>query len=232
MTAAGTTPLMSKIITECRFADRAQAAEQLAADLAGIAESAISENGRASLVFSGGSTPGPMLELFSQKQLDWQHIFVTLSDERRVAVDHELSNELMLRSALLRGPAGAINFTSLHGASVEQRLEQFPKPIDAVVLGMGADGHTASLFPGHPDLANTLGSSNLSADVGGPDFDPARTTLTPAVLLDSKQIILLFFGAEKWAVYAAAKSGDNVSQYPVRCVLNQSDIPVTVYWAP
>lgn len=232
MTVAGTTLLMSKNITERRFADRGQAAEQLATDLADIAGSAIDESGRASLVFSGGSTPGPMLELFSQKQLDWKHVYVSLSDERRVAPDHELSNELMLRNALLQGPATAINFTSLHGASVEQRLQQFPRPIDAVVLGMGVDGHTASLFPGHHDLENVHRSSALSVDVGGPDLDPARTTLTPAALLDSKLIVLLFFGNKKWVVYESAKTGKNVSQYPVRCVLNQSDVPVTVYWAP
>jgi 6-phosphogluconolactonase len=138
----------------------------------------------------------------------------------------------MIRQSLLKGPAANTTFTGLRDPQREARLEEFPKPINAVVLGMGSDGHTASLFPGQPDLSEILASTNHSEWVKRPGKELDRITLTPSFLLNSNIVVLLFFGAEKWAVYEAAKVGRDTSQYPVRCILNQEDVPVYTYWAP
>ncbi len=223
---------MNNHLTERCFASRSEASAQLASDLAELANSVIAKSGHASFVFSGGTTPAPMLEQLSAAELSWADVYVTISDERDVSTEDNSSNELMIRQSLLKGPAAKLNFTGLRDPQREARLEEFPKPVNAVVLGMGSDGHTASLFPGQPDLPELLASTNHSELVKRPDQDLDRITLTPSFLLNSNILVLLFFGSEKWAVYEAAKVGRDTSQYPVRCILNQEDVPVYTYWAP
>jgi len=223
---------MNNHLTERCFASRSEASRQLASDLAELAGSVIANSGQVSFVFSGGTTPGPMLEHLSVAELSWADVYVTISDERDVSTRSESSNERMLRQTLLQGPAEKLNFTGLHDPEREAHLEKFPRPVNAVVLGMGSDGHTASLFPGQPDLAEILASSNLSELVKRPGKDLDRITLTPTFLLDSNILVLLFFGTEKWTVYEAAKFGRDTSEYPVRCILNQENVPVFTYWAP
>jgi len=223
---------MNNHLTERCFPSRSEASRQLARDLAELANSVIAKSGYAGFVFSGGTTPGPMLEHFSAAELNWEDVYVTISDERDVSTEDKSSNERMLRQTLLQGLAEKLNFTGLHDPDRDSHLEKFPRPVNAVVLGMGSDGHTASLFPGQPDLAKILASTNLSELVTRPGNDLDRITLTPSFMLDSNILVLLFFGVEKWAVYEAAKQGQDVMEYPVRFILNQDDVPVYTYWAP
>jgi 6-phosphogluconolactonase len=208
------------------FADRTRAAEALAGALQAGLGAALAARGKAALVVSGGSTPAPMFRLLCGKPLAWNRIDVLASDEREVPPDHPDRNEAMIRRELLQGAAAAARLVPLIPAG------PIPDRFDEVVLGMGEDGHTASLFPDSPDLAAALSSHDPLARLWVPRLDMHRVSLTPTALLASGRISLLFFGAEKRAVLEAALGGDDRAKYPVRAVLVQDAVPVTVYTAP
>jgi len=115
----------------------------------------------------------------------------------------------------------------------ERQLQTLPRPFDIVLLGMGADGHTASLFPDSPDIAAALdeAATALCHPIRrGPDETP-RMTMTLAALLDAAEVKLLFFGPEKWQTYMKARKRKS-ALLPVSRILRQERAPVTVYWAP
>lgn len=196
---------------------------------------------KASLVVSGGSTPGPCFEHLSTEPLDWSRITVIPSDERWVPGSHPDSNELLVRSRLLRGKASPGKFLSFfregidadHAPSeIEPDLQVLDRPFSVSLLGMGQDGHFASLFPDYPGLEKALDPQGapqciVVQTVGSPHL---RISLTLSALLDSKHIVLLIFGDEKRAVYEAASRGD--SSYPIESLLQHSSVPLTVIWAP
>jgi 6-phosphogluconolactonase len=97
---------------------------------------------------------------------------------------------------------------------------------------MGTDGHTASLFPGAPQLEAALRSPEPLALLDVPSLGSQRVSLTPAALLATRRIDLLIFGTEKRAIYESAVAGDDLGEFPVRCVLRQKQVPVRVFWAP
>ena len=208
------------------FAHREDAAMALADDLQNGLTAAVQEKDRASLVVSGGTTPAGMFRLLCQRNLPWSRVTVLASDERDVPPDHAERNEAMIRRELLQGEAARARLVSLIPPG------EIPGFFDELVLGMGADGHTASLFPDSPDLCDALKSSQTLEWLTTPSSPVRRISLTPRALLQSGRISLLFFGAEKRAVYEAAESGTDLGEYPVRVILRQERAPVTVYWAP
>lgn len=202
---------------------------------------AVRERGQASLVLSGGRTPVPFLEALAAHRLAWRSVSVTLADERWVPVDSADSNERLIREHLLHGPAADARFVGLYTgtphpaageAACAEALATVPRPFDVVVLGMGGDGHTASLFPGSPQLSDALAADRPCAGVTGDEPPRDRMTLTPAALLDGRWIVLHIAGETKWAVLEAAAAAGPVTEYPVRAVLHQDRVPVHVYWSP
>lgn len=198
--------------------------------------------GKASLVVSGGRTPLGLFKLLSQQTLDWDKVTITLADERWVDLHDESSNEKLVRENLLQGKAATANFVSLkspaqtpfEGASdIEPRLNEMAKPFDVVILGMGDDGHTASLFPGATDLfpALDMKSGHLCMGMTPLTAPLDRITLTLPALLNSRQIFLHLVGEGKRAVYQQAQEGDDVNEMPVRSVLHQNKTPVDVFWS-
>lgn len=196
--------------------------------------------GNATCVLCGGSSPVAMLHALRRCTLPWRQVTLIPSDERLVAVDHDDSNEAMIRNELLQDEAAAAKLLSLGGAGIPDRarlaginaaLGKLPRPLDLVVLGMGDDGHTASLFPTSPNLADALESHDECVLQRPEHLDVARLTLTPALLLDAREIVLLFFGEHKRTVYEQAINAGDVEELPVRCVLQQRKVPVTVFWA-
>jgi 6-phosphogluconolactonase len=202
----------------------AQAVEvQLAAGLA--------DRGRASLVATGGRSPGPVYDRLKDADLDWAHVAVTLSDERQVDVDSSNANARQLRERLFVGPAAKARYLPLTDYA-EPALRAL-MPFDAVMLGMGEDGHIASLIPGSPVMAEAMdpkGKPLVAESPAGFGSPPvARITLTLAALLQSRAIFLLIAGEAKRQVIADALAGADL---PVRAILQQDRAPVRVFWTP
>ncbi len=212
-------------------------AEKVVAMLAADIES----SGTGSLVVSGGRTPVGFFHLLSQQQLDWSAVTITLADERWVDNQHKDSNEKLVRENLLINEAHRANFIALKNSAAdaadgESDLEQAlasAGQFTVVILGMGDDGHTASLFPGAEALALGLDmSSGRTAIAVTPTEAPhQRISMTLPRLLDSKQVIIHISGAGKQAVLQAAQAGEDIAELPIRAVLNQQAAPLSVYWA-
>jgi 6-phosphogluconolactonase len=233
------------VIVERLFADSAALIPALALEVVERLTAGVAQRGAASLVATGGTTPGRLYDALAQTPAPWDHISVTLSDERWVAADDPGSNEKMVRERLLQGLAAAAHWVPLKtpaatptGAlpQVEQRLAALGPPFDVVLLGMGVDGHVASLFPGGPELAEAMddaaGRLVCAVHREGAAGCALRLSLTRAGLLLTRQIIVLIEGAEKLAVYRQALEGDSIEAMPIRMVLQQHRAPVQVWWAP
>ncbi len=214
-------------------------ADQIAASL----KSAIAARRVASLVVSGGKSPLRLFELLRAEELDWSSVCVALADERWVDPSDPASNEKLVREVLLKGPAAAARFQGLkNGAptpdmgavSAWETFARVPRPFDALVLGMGDDGHTASLFPGSPNLANALNPAAAAGCVGmrAPAAPRPRLSLNLSALLDSRRITLLINGDAKRRTYLAACTPGPPQEMPVRAVLRQTRTPVEVMWSP
>lgn len=201
---------------------------------------AVESRGDASLVVSGGSTPRPLFQAMAQRRLPWEKITVTLADERWVDTASNDSNEGMLRKTLLQAEAVRVRFVPLkNGAETaldgrdecERALAGISRPFDQVILGMGDDGHTASLFPSVSGSALDTKTTNLCAAIKPRDAPHERMSLTARALLDSRRIILHIVGDDKWRVYEKAMAPGNIDELPVRVVLRQKRVPVDVYWS-
>lgn len=238
------------MIDEQRYPDAPSAAEALALDVASRLWAAIAARKQASLVVSGGKSPLPFFAALRTQALDWSKVWITLADERWVDPASPDSNEALVREHLLRDNAAAARFVGLKTpgqtpeeglAAANEAFVQLPKPFDAVVLGMGADGHTASLFPAMPGLMDALRPEEPPAVVVGvaPNSPEARVSLNLPALLSSRQLFLPIQGSTKWAVYRAARGLNAPTrlktskeflklQFPVAALFAQESVPMTV----
>jgi 6-phosphogluconolactonase len=211
-------------------------------------QSGCTDNGSASFMVSGGSTPAPLYQRLAKLPLPWQQIKVALVDERWVGPEHKSSNQAFIQSTLMQDNASKANFTVMKtlAATAKDGLDdtsanyaKLPQPFDLTILGMGGDGHTASIFPECDGIEQALDSQSdqlLSAitakrsEVTGDNLE--RITLSLAGLLKSRQLVLLITGEEKLAVYRQALNQSNPQKMPVSAVLTQQQVPVHVFWAP
>jgi 6-phosphogluconolactonase len=226
-----------------RLPDRAELGRRLADDITTRLDAAIAARGRASLVVPGGSTPAPVFDGLSGRDLAWDRVAVTLNDERWVDPTEEGSNERLVRERLLVGRAAAARLLGLKTAhasptdaipEVTARLAALPRPFDVMLLGMGADGHTASLFPGSPALQASLGgdgSEVQAVDAPGARGSAERITLALPALLDSRFIALLITGEDKLETLARAQAGSDPLELPIGAVLQRATTPVHIYWS-
>lgn len=217
-------------------------ATALAADVARRLKSAIADRGHASLVVSGGSTPLPFLLSLSGFDLSWRQVTVTLADERWVDSEHMDSNERFVRENFLVGPVAEAKFVSLKAdadtpqegwAEVEQRVAAIPRPFDVVVLGMGGDGHTASLFPDTEGLQQALQTDcgKLTWPMNPPSVVQARMSMTLDALLNCEMLALHIVGNEKKVMFERSLSAAPAT-YPIAAVIQTAPEKLTVYWSP
>jgi 6-phosphogluconolactonase len=203
--------------------------------------SAIKERGAASLAVSGGRTPVAFFHLLSHQVLDWSKVVVTLADERWVDANHSDSNEKLVRENLLINEAQTAKFIPLKNSAMDavkgeiqtERAIESIGQFTLVILGMGDDGHTASLFPGAETLALGLdmNSGRTAIAVTPPAAPHQRMSLTLPCLLNSQQIIIHISGAVKQNVLQAAQAGNDITELPIRAILNQQVAPLSIFWA-
>ncbi|XOF35156.1 MAG: 6-phosphogluconolactonase [Candidatus Electrothrix sp. YB6] len=224
------------------FPDRGKLIAALSDRIGTALSRSISKQGRASLAVSGGSTPKPLFRQLSGLDLLWQQVVVTLVDERWVDPGGSDSNEQLVRQHLLQNRAAAAGFIGLKNAApsadqgeaeCERHLQEVPRPFTILILGMGNDGHTASLFPGADRLAaaTDMDSGRICMAVTPKTAPHARMTLTLPAILDAEEILLHITGPDKKAVLDKALTDGPPEVMPIRYVLRQQTTPVTVYWA-
>ena len=207
-----------------------------------ILKQSLQDNFQTSLVMSGGSTPKGLFQLLSNTKIDWSKILITMADDRWVDVSHKDSNERLVKDLMLRNHAKNAKFVSLKSACTSasdgaMELEySFPKisSFSLVILGMGADGHTASLFPNTESLRQGIDlncSQQFIASMPN-DAPHMRISMTASRLLAADEIIIHITGDKKRKVLDKAFSGTDAAEIPVRIILNQTKVPVTVFWSP
>jgi 6-phosphogluconolactonase len=215
------------------YPDRDTLMRDLAELVADPLRGAHGSKGRATLAVPGGTTPAPFLAALSEADLPWADVSVLPTDERMVSELSSRSNARLIRESLLQGPASAARFVDMYEPLLGARRARVAAvlPIDVAVLGMGADMHTASLFPGAPELAEALAEAAPEiVEIHPPGQPEARLTLTAPVLRAASVIHILITGPDKLAALEAALAGGPVAEAPVRAVLT-APCPVTVHYA-
>lgn len=221
------------------YPDAEHAALAAAEAIADWLAAGLAENDRASFVGTGGSSPGPVYDLLSTLPLPWEKISVTLSDERWVPPSSPESNERQLRERLLRGEAAPAKFVPLWSAAptTEDAAEAAEEaladlfPADVVLLGMGEDGHIASLFPGSSMLEEGLDPLGGSLVIAVPTGDPApaleRISLTLYAMKQAWLILVLISGEAKRRII------EDRDDLPVHALFRAAGpMPVRVIWSP
>ncbi len=212
---------------------------QLAADFAdysaSILHDALAKNRKASLVVPGGNTPRHYLPLLARQPLRWQDVTVTLSDERWVDTKTAASNERLVTEHFLTHMLESASFVGLkthhsHPSqaieTVHKRLSNMPLPFDLTVLGLGEDGHIASLFPAmNPDL--TTPHLCLSAE---PPIAPSpRISLALTTLADSRNIAVVVTGSKKRRLIDKLTSAPPDQQIPLSWLMQRSHSPIMIF---
>lgn len=204
---------------------------------------ALQQHDRARLLVSGGTTPAPVFRALSLAPLEWERVDIALVDERWLRPDDPDSNAHLVNEYLLQGHARRARFETLTrtgrniGEAVSDANLHARRPTDVVLLGMGDDGHTASLFPNMRHLDQALASPNAYVAVDAstcPGAGPwtRRISLTPAGLMPARLRLLLIRGEQKRAVFETAMAGTDPYAMPVRIAFTTPGAGLHVYWCP
>jgi 6-phosphogluconolactonase len=217
-------------------------ADAVAGDVGFIVDSALDARGNSLIALPGGKTPLPIYSRLADKLLGWKKVTIIPTDDRLVPMDDELSNVRAIARVFLPTGARVIPIATeiadyrLAGNSADARLQDLPWPPDLVWLGMGEEGHTASIFAG-PDLQNALDAPKARRAVGVlPDPMPqdapvARVTLTRAAILSARTILITITGDAKRALLEQAIADGHSSKLPIGRVLAEAEQPIDIHWA-
>ncbi|UVO49441.1 6-phosphogluconolactonase [Sphingomonas sp. SUN019] len=226
------------------YEDAAEMAGAVAGDVQFIIESAIDARGAAVIALPGGKTPVPIYEKLSAAKLDWKRVTIVPTDERVVPLGDALSNVTMIAKAFL--PKGARVMPIVPGANADYKaagrsadalMQDLHWPLDLCLLGVGGDGHTASIFPG-PDFDEALNGPKERRALGvmpeplPPEAPVARVTLSRQGIITARALMIAVTGAGKKRVIEDAISEGAGSPYPIGRVLADAELPVDIHWAP
>jgi 6-phosphogluconolactonase len=232
---------MNDGVREHRYADGATLALALARAVAADLRRGIAGSGQGLLAVSGGTTPRRFLSILAGEDLDWTRVTMTLVDERWVPPTHPRSNERLVREMLLVGNAAAAKFVPLYAdtpdpesglARVAAGIDALTLPFDAVVLGLGNDGHCASLFPDGDHFVAACDPANPArvASMRSPSAGEPRMTLTLTTLISARALYLQIEGADKQDTLAHVRAGDGAyARSPLRALLRAATVPLDVY---
>jgi 6-phosphogluconolactonase len=224
------------------FDNREQLDQALADNVGQLLQQAITLTGKASLAVSGGSTPKGFFNILSKKDIEWKKVTITLADERWVDINSDASNTRLVYENLLQNNASAAKFFHLKQgdklceetlADLNIAAKNTLLPLDVLILGMGEDGHTASLFPCSEQIAQGLNiyNDNSLMKVEPKTAPHQRITFSFAALKQSKNTILHICGESKKNVLDKALSSSDSFEMPIRAFLQNDNNETQVYWA-
>ena len=217
-------------------------ADAVAGDIGFIIESAVDARGEALVAFPGGSTPRPVFDRLAAAKLPWKRVTIIPTDERLVPLTDERSNARLLAQAFL--PAGArvfpycsdITDPKLAGNSANAKLQDLKFPLDLAWLGMGKDGHTASMFTG-ADLDEAMDAPKgrhavgVTPDPMPADMPVARVTLTRSAILAARTVLITITGEDKKALLEGAIEDGHSSRLTIGRLLAEAEQPIDIHWA-
>ena len=218
-------------------------ADAVAGDVGFIVESAVDARNAALIALPGGTTPGPILPKLAAAKLPWKRVTIIPTDDRLVSVESDLSNIRSIAKTFIPAGARVLPIATenddyrLAGNAADARLQDLPWPPDLVWLGMGEDGHTASIFAG-PDLQDALDAPKARRAIGVmPDPMPAeapvaRVTLTRAAILSARALLITIRGDAKRALLEQAIADGHSSKLPIGRVLAECEQPIDIHWCP
>src|SRR6476620_5115151 len=221
----------------------AEMADAVVGDIGFAIAAALETRGEALIALPGGESPAPILERLAAASIDWRGVTIIPTDDRMVAADNPLSNVAMIARHLEPKGARVLPLTldgegdyRMAGKIADARLSGLNWPLDLVWLGVGIDGHTASIFPG-PDLKDALDGPPARKAVGvmpdplPPEAPVARVTLSRAGIVSSRILLLTCSGAEKRAIVERALEDGPLSATPIGRVLAAAESPIYVHWS-
>ena len=218
-------------------------ADAIAGDIGFIIDSAVDARGASLIAVPGGTTGPAVFAKLAAQKLPWKKVAIIPTDDRLVPMDDERSNVRAIAKAFLPLGARVIPIATeiadyrLAGNSADARLQDLPWPPDLVWLGMGKDGHTASIFAG-PDLQDALEAPKARRAVGvmpdplPPEAPVARVTLTRSAILSARTVTITITGHEKRAILEQAIADGHSSKLPIGRVLAEAEQPIDIHWAP
>ncbi len=225
------------------YDDIAELSDAVAGDVGFIIESALDARGQALVAFPGGKTPEPIFAKLAKAKIDWKRVTIIPTDDRLVPMTDPLSNAAMIAKAFLPRGARVLPITTekaadyrMAGKAADARLQELHWPLDLVWLGVGADGHTASIFPG-PDLDEALNGPKTRRALGvmpdplPPEAPVARVTLSRASILSARTIMMALTGVEKRKVLERAIADGALSTTPIGRVLADAEQAIDIHWS-
>jgi 6-phosphogluconolactonase len=235
---------MSEEIEWWDYDDADEMADAVAGDIAFVIESAIDARGASVIALPGGKTPLPIYAKLAASKIDWKRVTIIPTDERIVPLGDPLSNITAIGKVFIPKGARVIPIISeaaadykAAGRAADSRLGDHHWPLDLCLLGVGADGHTASIFPG-PDYEEALSGPRERRALGvmpdpmPPEAPVPRVSLSLAAIVSARALTIAVTGAAKRKIIEQAIKQGPSSPYPIGRVLADTELPVDIHWSP